>query len=176
MGEPSDRDGETAVAELVYLLDEAFAGAGIEESNEAQSLLANLATVGEEQWRAVPNGGVRTVESIALHVGACKVMYDEYAFGPGERRWDDPDLTPWPEGDAPMHEIVDWLRASHARFVDHVRQLSDSDLAIPRRANRGELEPTRWLISTILQHDTYHAGEINHIRSLLAEDDRWRWG
>jgi hypothetical protein len=27
----------------------------------------------------------------------------------------------------------------------------------------GELEPARWLISTILRHDTFHAGEINHI-------------
>jgi DinB superfamily len=176
MGEPTDRDGSTAVAELVYLLDEAFAGAGIEESNEAQSLLANLATVSEERWRALPNGGVRTVESIALHVGACKVMYDEYAFGSGQRRWDDPDLTPWPEGYAPMRETVGWLKASHARFVAQVRRLSDADLGVPRRANWGELKPTRWLISTILQHDTYHAGEINHIRSLLAEDDRWRWG
>jgi hypothetical protein len=75
-----------------------------------------------------------------------------------------------------MHEAVSWLKASHARFVDHVRHLSDADLGVPRRANWGGLEPTRWLISTILQHDTYHAGEINHIRSLLAQDDRWRWG
>jgi hypothetical protein len=28
MGECNDRDGATAVAELVYLLDEAFAGSG----------------------------------------------------------------------------------------------------------------------------------------------------
>jgi len=89
---------------------------------------------------------------------------------------DDPALTPWPEGHAPMRETVGWLKASHARFVDHVRQLSEGDLADPRPANCGELKPTRWLISTILQHDTYHAGEINHIRSLLAGQDRWRWG
>jgi hypothetical protein len=38
--------------------------------------------------------------------------------------------------------------------------LSDADLDVPPRANWGELKPTRWLISTILQHDTYHAGEI----------------
>jgi hypothetical protein len=44
-------------------------------------------------------------------------MYDAYAFGSGERRWDDPGLTPWPEGHAPMQETVDWLKASHARFV-----------------------------------------------------------
>jgi hypothetical protein len=39
MGEWSDRDCATAVAELVHLLDEAFAGSGsgIEQSNEAHS-------------------------------------------------------------------------------------------------------------------------------------------
>jgi hypothetical protein len=42
--------------------------------------------------------------------------------------------------------------------------------------NLGELEPARWLISTILRHDTFHAGEINHIRGLRVEDGRWRWG
>jgi len=165
----------TAIDEIVYLLDEAFAGRGIEESNEAQSLLANLASVDEARWRALPAGAVRTVESVALHVGTCKVMYDEYAFGPGELRWDDAELLPWPEGRAPMDETIGWLKAVHARFVDHVRTLTDGGLEAPRRANWGELKPTRWLISTILQHDTYHAGEINHLRSLLAEDDRWRW-
>jgi hypothetical protein len=42
----------------------------------------------------MPNGGARPVESIALHVDPCKVMSDEYASGSGERRWDDPHLTP----------------------------------------------------------------------------------
>jgi len=32
------------------------------------------------------------------------------------------------------------------------------------------------LISTILRHDTCHAGEINHFRGLLVEDGRWRLG
>jgi hypothetical protein len=27
----------------------------------------------------------------------------------------------------------------------------------------------------IIGHDFYHAGEINHLRSLLGPDDRWRW-
>jgi len=68
------------------------------------------------------------------------------------------------------------VAGTQARFVDHVRLLSDADLDVHRRANWGELKPTRLLISTILQHDTYHAGEINHLRSPLAQDDRWRWG
>jgi uncharacterized damage-inducible protein DinB len=166
----------TAIDELVYLLDEAFSGMGIEETNESQSLLANLATVTDPQWHAVPAGGMRTIASVALHVGTCKVMYDEYAFGPGRMRWDDPTLAPWPEGEAPMAETTEWLRVAHARFVDHVRALRDDDLWEPRMTNWGEAKQTRWLIKTIIEHDAYHAGEINHIRSLLASDDGWRWG
>ena len=37
------------------------------------------------------------------------------------------------------------------------------------------VDETRWLLSTLLQHDTYHAGEINHLRSLLSGEDRWMW-
>jgi hypothetical protein len=40
----------------------------------------------------------------------------------------------------------------------------------------GEQRQTRWLIATLLEHDTYHAGEINHIRALLLSDDGWKWG
>jgi hypothetical protein len=85
-----------AVEEIVYLLNEAFDGKGIEETNESQSFLVNLASVDEASWRTIPSGGSRTVESMALHVGTCKVMYDEYAFGPGKLTWDDPHLQPWP--------------------------------------------------------------------------------
>src|SRR5206468_3415357 len=45
-----------AVREALYLLDEAFNGRGIEESNESQALMTNLATVGEREWRALPAG------------------------------------------------------------------------------------------------------------------------
>ena len=44
-----------AIDELVYLLDEAFRGKGIEETNESQSLLANLTTLDE----ASPGGRAR---------------------------------------------------------------------------------------------------------------------
>jgi len=84
----------------------------------------------------------------------------------------DPELTPWPEGRAPMAVTIEWLKGTHARFVEHVRALSDSSSAPPPC----QLKQTRWLISTILQPDTNHVGETNHIRSFLAEDDRWRWG
>ena len=166
----------SASEQLVYLLDEAFAGKGIEETNESQSLLMNLSAVTEALWRAPPPGGTRTIESIALHVGSCKVMYDEYAFGEGNLQWDDPTVQPWPEGAAPMEETIEWLRRVHAALTAHVASLDDAALRELRPANWGEMREARWLISMLIQHDTYHAGEINHIRSLLSSDDRWKWG
>lgn len=165
----------SAVEELVYLLDEAFAGEGIRETNEAQSLLVNLRSVEDPMWRMPPPGGSRTIESIALHVGECKVMYDDYAFGPGTLHWDDGEVRPWPVGEAPMSQAIAWLESAHRKLVGHVAALDDVELGQPRLANWGEEAETRWLISMLLQHDTYHAGEINHLRSVLARDDGWRW-
>jgi len=167
---------DRAIGECLYLLDEAFRGRGIEESNETQSMLGNLATVDDASWRAVPPGGKRTIESLVLHVGGCKIMYDEYAFGEQGLTWDDPNLIPWAEGEAPREEAIGWLIDAHERLMQHVRVLDDDDLARPRRANWGEDRETRWLLSTLLQHDAYHAGEINHIRALVASDDTWKWG
>lgn len=166
----------TAIEELVYILEDAFAAKGIEETGESQSMLGNLATVPEDLWQVTPAGGARTIASIVLHVGACLVMYDEYAFGPGRRQWDDPDLVPWSREEAPMAQAIDWMTAAHRRFVDHLAALGDDDLGEPRLANWGETVPTRWLVSAIATHSTYHAGEINHIRSLLRRDDAWMWG
>ena len=99
----------SAIDEVVYLLEEAFRGTGIEETNEAQSLLANLAPVTEPLWRATPPNGTRTIESIAIHVGSCKVMYDEYAFGPGRLTWEDAAVNPWTAGEAHRVETLAWL-------------------------------------------------------------------
>src|SRR3712207_1076488 len=98
-----------ALDEVVFLMEEAFRGRGIEDTDETQSLLGNLATVDDTTWNAAPPGGSRTIASIALHVGSCKVMYAEYAFGAGLRRWDDPSLVPWVEEDAPRIGAIAWL-------------------------------------------------------------------
>jgi len=162
-----------AVDLAVYLIDEAFRGRGIEESNESQALLVNLATVPEAAWRAVLPGADRTIERIVLHVGSCKVMYDDYAFGEGTLFWTDREVEPWPAGTAPMAETIEWLGHVHQRLVDHIAALSEDDLLALRLTNWGERRETRWIVSMMLQHDLYHAGEINHIRSLLSGDDRW---
>jgi uncharacterized damage-inducible protein DinB len=167
---------KTAIEEIGYLLEEAFRGTGIEESSESQALLPNLATVTPDAWRALPTGAARSIESIALHVGACKVMYDDYAFGPGTLRFATPEVEPWTEGSAPQADVVAWLEGAHARLAGHVADLaSDGELEAPRMTNWGELRPTRWIVAAMITHDAYHAGEINHLRSILGTDDRWRF-
>jgi uncharacterized damage-inducible protein DinB len=165
--------GTVAVGEVLILMSEAFEGAGIEESGESQALLTNLATVSEELWWAVPSGGRRSIEAIVLHVGSCKIMYDDYAFGGGTLFWDQEAVQPWQPGEAPMAEALTWLRRAQERLVAHVRELDDADLEALRRTNWGEERPTRWILAAMITHDAYHAGEVNHIRSLFSGDDRW---
>jgi uncharacterized damage-inducible protein DinB len=159
----------------VDLLEEAFRGRGIEASNESQALLTNLATVPESAWRALPTGAARSVESIALHVGACKIMYDDYAFGTASLRFATPDVEPFAEGEASVSNVVAWIERAHDRLVAHVAALTDDvELDRMRPTNWGEHRPTHWIIGAMITHDAYHAGEINHLRSLLGSDDRWR--
>ena len=167
--------GRNGIEALLDLMEDAFRGAGIEESNESQALLNNIATVPDAFWRALPAGATRTIESIALHVASCKVMYDDYAFGPGTLQWGTPEVEP-AEGDLPKEDVIAWLERSHKTLADHVAALAgDAELDRPRRTNWGEDRPTRWIVGAMITHDAYHAGEINHIRSLLDGDDRWRF-
>jgi uncharacterized damage-inducible protein DinB len=167
---------DQGVAELLFLTDEAFEGRGIEESNESQALLTNLATVTDTEWTALPQGATRTIESMVRHVAACKVMYDDYAFGSASRQWGTREVEgPWDEGRAPMVEAVAWLRQTHRSLREHIAALADANLDEERMSNWGERRPTRWIVAAMIGHDFYHAGEINHLRSMLGTDDRWRW-
>ena len=168
-----DRGGIEA---LLDLLDEAFRGHGIEASNESQALVANLASVPAASWTALPPGAARSIASIAIHVGACKIMYDDYAFGSGTLRFATPDVEPFAEDAVEPDAVLAWLGGAHQRLVGHVAALTDdTELDRLRPTNWGERQPTRWIIASMITHDAYHAGEINHLRSLLGADDRWRF-
>ena len=39
---------------------------------------------------------------------------------------------------------------------------------------RGELE-IREIAHVIIEHDLYHAGEVNYLRALLEGNNRWPW-
>ena len=166
--------GRAGIDSLLHLLEMAFGEPDVDE-DESQALLQNLRTVDEAAWRALPPGAARSVESMVLHVGSCKVMYADYAFRAGTLDWADREVQPWPEGEAPMGETIEWLQRVHAEFVAHVAALADdAELDRRRRTNWGDEWRTRSIIGAMVTHDAYHAGEINHLRSMLGTDDRWR--
>lgn len=157
-----------AIENYLYLLNQAFEGHG------EHDLLSNLKSLTPDDWRRQPPGGERTVLQIVRHVGECKFVYENHAFGDQSMRWDRPGTIPTIADDASLGEIVDWLRRGHQALLASVSALADDDeLLSLRRANWGMQYQTRWLINVMIQHDLYHAGEINHIRALRQGNDAW---
>jgi hypothetical protein len=156
------------VQELLVLLDQAF------EGDAWHSLIANLGADRAEDWGWAPPGSRRSIRHIVAHVGECKLMYENHAFGDATRRWEDFDR----EGARPVETVpsaIAWLRAGQACLRGSIAQLDDAELERPRRTNWGELKPTRWIIQVMIAHDLYHAGEINHLRALRQGNDRWAY-
>ena len=165
--------GDVAIQQLLYLMDEAFEAHG--EHGE-HALLNNLRSVQDNDWHwLLPNGG-RSIFDIVQHVGECKYVYDSHSFGDGSMRWDRPGTIPSIDSAAKAPDIIVWLREGQRALIENVQALGDDEELLKlRKANWGEEYETRWLINTMIQHDLYHAGEINHIRSLKQETDKWAW-
>ena len=152
-------------------MDEAFDAEGHEHS-----FLANLRSLKDDDWEWMPTGGGRPIFEIVYHVGICKYVYDNHAFGDASMRWDHPRSLPGIRPDSSPDEVIAWLREGQRVLRGSVAALeSDDELLKLRRSNWGQEYETRWLISVMVEHDLYHAGEINHIRALHHGDDRWAW-
>lgn len=160
------------VGELLRSLDAAFEGDATYEGDDWHSLLGNLRTVPVEAWAWAPPGGARSILDIVLHIGRCKLEYDNCAFG-GATLGGDAALVRGEAARADPAAALAWLRECHARLRRSIAALDDAELARPRRTIWGDERETRWLIGIMIQHDLYHAGEINHLRSLHSGDDRW---
>jgi DinB superfamily len=176
-----------AVDQFLYLLDQAF------EGHEEHALLINLKSLTADDWYNSNPGGGRSAAGIVGHLVACKLMYEHYAFGEARLTWMDPLAEALPglaidprltidgiqgSRDQPRPdagELMRWLHESHRRLRQSVADLDDGGLLQERRLNWGGTVETRWIISVMIQHDLYHAGEINHIRALLQRNDRWAW-
>ena len=160
----------TAVQQMLFLMDEAFEGHG------EHALLNNLRSVQEDDWHWVPPNGGRSIFDIVQHVGEARYAYENHAFGDATMRWDRPGTIPSIESDATAPEIIAWLKEGQRVLKESVQALmDDEELLRPRKANWGQEYETRWLINVMIQHDVYHAGEINHIRALRQKSDRWPW-
>jgi hypothetical protein len=161
----------TTIDTLCWLIEKAF------DSEDSQSVVKNLKDVREQDWTTLPPGGGRSIADILEHVGWCKWMYEDYAFGNASLDGGKPPLVP--AGGArsrPHAELVQWMREGHAKWLASVRSLpDDTELAKPRLTNWGELLPTRVIIRIMIGHDYYHAGEINHTRAVLQGKDKWAY-
>jgi len=103
------RDVVDAVATLI---EDAY------EKDPEQSLISNLSGVSQGDWTTLPSGAERSISEILEHVGWAKWMYDDYAFGDGSLRGDEPPLIP--EGGAssrPPEELLAWLDQGHRRWL-----------------------------------------------------------
>lgn len=125
-----------AVDQLLCLLDEAF------EGQEWHALLPNLWSVTPEAWNWVPPRGHRSIRSIVQHVGGCKFMYENHAFGDAALTWDHP-LVAGDEATNHLTSAVAWLRDGHDRLRRSLVTLTDEDLDRPRMTNWGEPKETR---------------------------------
>jgi hypothetical protein len=162
-----------ALDEYLYLLDEAFAG------DDWHSLTNNLKDLAPEDWLWLPPGGARPIAEMVAHLAACKNMYGNHAFADASLTWDDPLANekvlkePTARG---IEELVTFLKDAHARLRAQIDALADdAELVRQRRTNWGDMAETRWIIKSMIEHDLYHAGEINRMRALRQENDRWAY-
>jgi hypothetical protein len=161
------------IEQYLYLMDAAFAGP------DWHSLLTNVRALQADDWLWLPPDGARPIAEMVAHVGACKYMYENHAFGDAALQWGEP-LTNERRLSSPtsaaLDELMAWLDVAQRRIRSSVDALADdAELLKPRRTNWGEMKETRWIIKSMIEHDLYHAGEINRMRALRQRNDRWEY-
>jgi hypothetical protein len=147
--------------QVLYLFDDAFEGA------DWQSLLTNLSSVTPDDWLFVPPDGRR---SITKHIGVSKFIYWNHAFGDASFTWEGLHAVSNQHVET-IASAIEWLREGHEKLRAGLAALDDAELLRPRLSPFDGPQETRWIIARMMQHDLYHAGEINHIRALLHQDD-----
>lgn len=103
---------------------------------------------------------VTTIAWRLVHVAACKIMYHEYAFGPGRLTWDELPLPGTVDG------AISWLEEGQRQLTTALEELTDADLEALRPTNWGEQWPTWRLFWTLAAHDLEHGAEIGLLRQL----------
>ena len=162
----------SALDQLLFMMDCAFEGDASQPDRSWHALLVNLASVDSADWGWTPIGGRRTIRQLVREVGVVKYVCDSHAFGDASIHWSVPDSIPALDPDASPDEVIGWLRKAHQQLRDDVAALeNDAALLETRPSYLGEDLPIQWQINTMIQHDIYHAGEINHIRALRQDND-----
>jgi len=153
---------------IAHLLERLTAGF---EGSAEHSLLGNIRQIDGAGWRWKPRSGDRSIAGVIWHAGSAKYLWHSHAFGDGSVTWEHP-LTA-PSHAETMEDALAWIREGHRLFVESVASLSDDDLPMMRRVHWGGQFPASFVINSIMQHDLFHAGEINHLRAPMQGNDRW---
>jgi uncharacterized damage-inducible protein DinB len=158
------------------LLDQMLADVG----QAFDLLFSNLKDLRDDDWHWLPPGGERSIYAIVGHAASSKVMFENHAFGDASLDWMDAafDLAqPRRPGESPAPAaLIAWLREAEVRLLRSVDALAgDAELDRERGVPWGGRRATRWIIRHLVQHDVFHAGEINHLRATHQHDDVWEW-
>jgi uncharacterized damage-inducible protein DinB len=154
--------GSTAViTQLLAMLDSAF------EGSRWQSVIGNLEAVPEDAWKRAPGGEARAIADLAMHLAYNAFGTQARAFGGG---CDEAELTRLATAAFATREgTMAFLREHHARLRASIAALTDEDLDTERMTHLGP-RPTPEIIAGVIEHDLYHAGEINAVRALFQGD------
>ena len=150
--------GQARISDTLWQMDQAWT------EDRWHALCSHLEGLTWEEATWSPMQGRRTILDIVTHLGLCKIMYWEYAFGPARMTWPETGKLLPKEEDMGVWRA--WLQAAHEQFRTAVLELTDASLLELRLTNWGEDLPTRSIIHIMIEHDLYHAGEINYIRGL----------
>lgn len=145
------------------------------------ALRKNLASLRPDEWNVRPASW--TVEEfgndpelsfcdLVAHVAGAKFMYADRAFGDATLEW--ADIKP-PSRE--MEAMLAWLHEGHRAFAEGLSALDDdSELAVERPAPWRLPLPREQLIGNVINHDLYHAGEINRQRAMIRGTADWPRG
>jgi uncharacterized damage-inducible protein DinB len=151
--------GNILVQDLLWRMDQAYS------VGHRYSLGAVLQGLTEPEAVWVPQEGERPILELLLHIAGSKILYENHAFGAGDKHWRN---LGWPEWR--LQPVLHWLDAAQKTLRDRLLALGDADLAELRPTHWGERLSLRVVFNLAIQHDIYHAGEIHCLRCLQANE------
>jgi hypothetical protein len=125
---------------------------------------------GTGRWRydyAIPDPEPARVTTIAwqmIHLGTCKVMYHEYAYGPARLRFPEIDIPRTPV------DTIAFLDDGQQLLGGDLEGLTETGLDELVKTNWGELWPAWRIFWVMADHDAFHGGMIGTLRDLY----QWR--
>jgi len=164
----------TRSALLLTMLDDAYARVrerldGLSDEEFFWQPIPNCWTIYQDssgRWTyhyAMPDprpAPITTIGWLLIHLGACKLMYHEWAYGAARLTWPDLQIPHTATG------AIELLEHGQALLREDLTGLAEHQLDKPRKTNWGELWPAWRIFWTMINHDATHGGAIGHLRDL----------